>query len=88
MSLKLAEIPAGRLAAASISGSFTNALAANLKPVVPPRAAGAIAVRIDVRKFMSRIGASRQILQLMDELGYACSEGPLPQVPYESQIPK
>jgi len=38
MLLNLSKIPAGLLAAANISGSFTNALAANLKPVVSPKA--------------------------------------------------
>ncbi len=31
---------------------------------------------------------AKQILKLMDELGYAWIEGPLPPVPYETQIPK
>jgi len=31
---------------------------------------------------------ARQMIQLMDELGYAWFEGPLPPVPYETQIPK
>jgi len=34
------------------------------------------------------VDEARQILQLMDELGYAWIEGPLPPVPYETQIPK
>ena len=31
---------------------------------------------------------AKEILKLMDELGYAWIEGPLPPVPYETQIPK
>ena len=31
---------------------------------------------------------AKQILKLMDELGYAWIKGPLPPVPYETQIPK
>lgn len=31
---------------------------------------------------------AKQILQLMDELGYAWIEGPLPPVPFDTQIPK
>lgn len=34
------------------------------------------------------VAEAKQILQLMDELGYAWIEGPLPPVPYETQIPK
>jgi L-alanine-DL-glutamate epimerase-like enolase superfamily enzyme len=34
------------------------------------------------------VDEAKQILQLMDELGYAWVEGPLPPTPYETQIPK
>jgi L-alanine-DL-glutamate epimerase-like enolase superfamily enzyme len=34
------------------------------------------------------VDEAKQILQLMDELGYAWIEGPLPPVPHETQIPK
>ena len=34
------------------------------------------------------VDEAKQILQLMDELGYAWIEGPLPPMPYETQIPK
>lgn len=34
------------------------------------------------------VDEAKQILQLMDELGYAWIEGPLPPAPYETQIPK
>jgi len=34
------------------------------------------------------VDEAKQILNLMDELGYAWIEGPLPPVPYETQIPK
>jgi L-alanine-DL-glutamate epimerase-like enolase superfamily enzyme len=34
------------------------------------------------------VDEAKQILQLMDELGYSWIEGPLPPVPYETQIPK
>jgi L-alanine-DL-glutamate epimerase-like enolase superfamily enzyme len=34
------------------------------------------------------IDEAKQILKLMDELGYSWIEGPLPPVPYETQIPK
>jgi L-alanine-DL-glutamate epimerase-like enolase superfamily enzyme len=34
------------------------------------------------------VDEAKQILTLMDELGYAWIEGPLPPMPYETQIPK
>ena len=34
------------------------------------------------------VDEAKQILKLMDELGYAWIEGPLPPTPYETQIPK
>jgi len=34
------------------------------------------------------VDEAKQVLTLMDELGYAWIEGPLPPVPYETQIPK
>lgn len=34
------------------------------------------------------VDQARQMIRLMDELGYAWFEGPLPPVPYETQIPK
>ena len=34
------------------------------------------------------VDEAKQILQLMDELGYSWIEGPLPPMPYETQIPK
>ncbi len=34
------------------------------------------------------VDEAKQILQLMDELGYAWIEGPLPPVPFDRQIPK
>jgi L-alanine-DL-glutamate epimerase-like enolase superfamily enzyme len=34
------------------------------------------------------VNEAKQILHLMDELGYAWIEGPLPPLPYETQIPK
>ncbi len=34
------------------------------------------------------VDEAKQILQLMDELGYAWIEGPLPPISYETQIPK